>query len=97
MPDLPFLGKATLGDLERLLDGELISGRRYRDLHFGTQDLACVTTAVRRFLRKTHFRQAEKNETRTIICDALYPRRRPIGLLSLLQKVNSTITGRRHG
>ena len=66
VPDLPFLGKATLGDLERLLDGELISGRRYRDLHFGTQDLACVTTAVRRFLRKTHFRQSEKNETRPL-------------------------------
>jgi len=36
VPDLPFLGKATLGDLENLLGGELIAGQRYRDLHFGT-------------------------------------------------------------
>ena len=66
VPDLPFLGKATLGDLERLLDGELISGKAYRDLHFGTEDINCVTTGVRRFLRKTHFRQSERRERRPL-------------------------------
>jgi len=57
VPDLPFLGKSTLSDLEKLLGAELIAGQRYREHHYGTADLSCVTNAVRRFLRKTNFRQ----------------------------------------
>ena len=97
VPDLPFLGKATLGDLERLLDGELISGRRYRDLHFGTQDLACVTTAVRRFLRKTHFRQAEKNETRPLFVTHCTRDDVLLAFLAYYKRSTVPIAGRRHG
>lgn len=39
VPDLPFLGKASLGDLERLLKAELIAGTRFRPLHFGLKDV----------------------------------------------------------
>lgn len=66
VPDLPFLGKATLGDLEKLLEGELIAGQQHRGLHYGTQDLQCVTTAVRRFLRKTDHGQQSKGERRPL-------------------------------
>jgi len=66
VPDLPFLGKATLGDIERLLGAELIAGQRFREAHYGTDDLQCVTTAVRRFLRKTNWRQQSCGERRPL-------------------------------
>jgi len=60
------LGKATLGDIERLLGAELIAGQRFREAHYGTDDLQCVTTAVRRFLRKTNWRQQSCGERRPL-------------------------------
>ena len=66
VPDLPFLGKATLGDFEKLLEADFIAGQRFRDLHYGVDDLACVTTAVRRFLRKANFRETRKGDKRPL-------------------------------
>ena len=66
VPDLPFLGKATLDNYEKLLEAEFISGQRHRDLHYGVSDLACVTTAVRRFLRKANYRETERKDMRPL-------------------------------
>ena len=66
VPDLPFLGKATLDNYEKLLEAEFISGQRHRDLHYGASDLACVTTAVRRFLRKANYRETERKDMRPL-------------------------------
>ena len=67
VPDLPFLGKATLSDLEKLLDGELIAGERYRAHHYGIDDVQTVTTGVRRYLRKQVYRQEMLGEKRPLL------------------------------
>lgn len=66
VPDLPFLAKASLGDIGALLDAEFAAGQRYRELHYGVADMQCVTTAVRRFLRKTEYRQSELGARRPL-------------------------------
>lgn len=53
VPDLPFLGEASLGELEKALGGELLAGgERARALHFTKDDAFLVTTGLRRFLRR---------------------------------------------
>jgi hypothetical protein len=55
-----------LDNYEKLLEAEFISGQRHRDLHYGVSDLACVTTAVRRFLRKANYRETERKDMRPL-------------------------------
>lgn len=53
VPDLPFLGEASLRELEKHLGGELVAGgERARDLHYKLHDAFLVTTGLRRFLRR---------------------------------------------
>ena len=52
------LAGPTLRDLEGALGGELISGERYRDHHYGVENAFLVTTGLRRFLRRA-FHQRE--------------------------------------
>lgn len=66
MPDLPFLGKASLRDLEGALDAKLLAGGRCRGLHYGSNDAFLVTTGLRRFLRRA-FEQRAENWTRPLV------------------------------
>jgi hypothetical protein len=52
VPDLPFLGKASLRDVEKRLDAEMLAGRQCLGLHYGLDDAFLVTTGLRRFLRR---------------------------------------------
>ncbi|KAL1503498.1 hypothetical protein AB1Y20_011979 [Prymnesium parvum] len=65
VPDLPYLGKATLGDLEGVLEANLLAGHRCRGLHYGVHDAFLVTTGLRRFLRRA-FEQREANWNRPL-------------------------------
>ena len=55
VPDLPFLGKATLGDIQStvLPKAQLIAGHKFSNLHYGVDDVNAVTTGIRRFMRRT--------------------------------------------
>jgi len=59
VPDLPFLGEASLQSLESALSAELIAGEKCRSLHYGTDDAFLVTTGLRRFLRRAFEQRAE--------------------------------------
>jgi len=56
VPDLPFLGKSTLADIERLLHGKLLGGHHLMNAHYDVREVDLVTTGVRRFLRKADYR-----------------------------------------
>jgi BioD-like phosphotransacetylase family protein len=65
VPDLPFLGKANLGEIERMLDAQLLGGHRCRSLHYGQENSFLVTTGLRRFLRRA-FQQREETWRRPL-------------------------------
>jgi len=52
VPDLPFLGRFNLRDLEGLLDAKLLAGHKCRSLHYGMDDAFLITTGLRRFQRR---------------------------------------------
>jgi len=58
VPDLPFLGRATLEGLEQSLDATLVAGTKCRGLHYGQEDAFLITTGLRRYLRRC-FQQRE--------------------------------------
>lgn len=65
VPELPYLGQPTLGDLELALGGELIAGSKRRRLHYKTDDAFLVTTGLRRFLRRA-FQQRDSTWMRPL-------------------------------
>lgn len=59
VPDLPFLGQASLQSLVQALDAKLVAGEKCRSLHYGTDDAFLVTTGLRRFLRRAFEQRAD--------------------------------------
>ena len=55
VPDLPFLSKASLADIEELLGAQLVAGHKYRNLHYGYHNVDMVTTSLRRHARTAQF------------------------------------------
>lgn len=63
VPELSYLSKPTLAELEKALDGDLLAGHRCRSLHYGVENSFLVTTGLRRFLRRA-FEQRSPSEWR---------------------------------
>lgn len=58
VPDLPFLGKPTLHDVEKACEAELLAGLHCRSKHYSHLNVELITTGIRRFMRKaTQFDQ----------------------------------------
>lgn len=51
IPDRPFLGCPTLGDLESLFGTRLMTGKKHRLRHYQVQDLNLVATSLKVFLK----------------------------------------------
>lgn len=95
VPDLPFLSKSTLGDIERLLGAELIGGHTLRSLHYGADDVVAVTTGLRRYLRKTQHRQQNEGERRPLFVTHCTRDDIVLGYLAHFQKNKHEIDVRR--
>jgi len=66
VPDLAYLGKPTLNDIELALGGHLIAGEPCRRLHYDPHsDAFLITTGLRRFLRRA-FEQRGKDWRRPL-------------------------------
>lgn len=94
MPDLPFLGKASLRDFETLFEAELLAGHDFRGLHYGVDDAFLVTTGLRRFLRRA-FEQREQSWRRPLFVTHVTRDDVVLGFLSHFQKMMAQQSGAR--
>jgi len=96
VPELPYLGQPTLGDLELALGGELIAGSKRRRLHYKTDDAFLVTTGLRRFLRRA-FQQRDSTWMRPLFVTHATRDDLLLGFLAHHQKRMTQQGGEIHG